>query len=163
MRTFSYSRFINILSIYDCYPFATRPTPCCSYCCCCCCCFCYCYCRGHELDLAVTRIGSSSCPLRDIIAEIRSSQSFLDAYIQSSSKCIFPKHIFRSVLRLCIASLLSSLSLSSSSPCHDFTSQGRWERVKRTATSPKRENGSDQVGSNWLLAGSTEVGSAEVH
>ena len=27
--------------------------------------------RGHELDLAVTRIGSSSCPLRDIIAEIR--------------------------------------------------------------------------------------------
>jgi len=30
--------------------------------------------RGHELDLAMTRVGSSSCPLRDIIAEIRDDE-----------------------------------------------------------------------------------------
>ena len=34
--------------------------------------------RGHELDLAMTRVGSSSCPLRDIIAEIRSKSTLRD-------------------------------------------------------------------------------------
>ena len=37
--------------------------------------------RGHELDLAVTRIGSSSCPLRDIIAEIRFLASTYMSYM----------------------------------------------------------------------------------
>ena len=49
--------------------------------------FCHCQCRGHELDLSVTRIGSSSCPLRDIIAEIRWPQSSLTSPALAHVRC----------------------------------------------------------------------------